>query len=155
MAHNANLPSDDRDPDRRYVQTWLTSRDMRADTLYFPYMIFGSICSTLASFQHILWPSSYACWANLEFSNRPCLRLCLCSFQGSAYFTNITSDTFTGNTVDTLPCLLQTSVWPGCHQCSPECMLGFKNGSDVVAIPNAPEFFWNTPDVEDHYCALR
>jgi hypothetical protein len=33
-------------------------------------------------------------------------------------------------------------------------LFGFKNGSDVVTIPNAPEFFRNTPDVGDHYCAM-
>jgi hypothetical protein len=68
-------------------------------------------------------------------------------FQGPACFTNITSATFT------LPCLLDISVWPGCDQCSPECMFGFKNGSDVM-ISNVPEFFRNTPDVGDHYCAV-
>jgi hypothetical protein len=43
---------------------WLicwSSRDMWADSLYFLYVVLGSICKTLASFQYILWSSSYAC----------------------------------------------------------------------------------------------
>jgi hypothetical protein len=49
---------------------WLigwSSRDMWADSLYFLYVVLGSICKTFASFQHILWSSSYACWANFDF----------------------------------------------------------------------------------------
>jgi hypothetical protein len=59
---------------------WLTgwcSRDMWADSLYFLYVVFGSICKTFASFQHILWPYSYACWANFDFSSKPCVGLYL------------------------------------------------------------------------------
>jgi hypothetical protein len=41
---------------------------MWADSLYFLYVLLGSICKTFASLQHILWPSSYACWANFDFS---------------------------------------------------------------------------------------
>jgi hypothetical protein len=54
-------------------------RDMWADSLYFLFVMFGSIYKTFASFQHILWPSSYARWANFEFSSRSCVRLYLCS----------------------------------------------------------------------------
>jgi hypothetical protein len=32
-------------------------------------------------------------------------------------------------------------------------MFGFKNGSDAM-ISNVPEFFRNTPDIGDHYCAV-
>jgi hypothetical protein len=49
---------------------WLirwSTRDMWADSLYFLYVVFGSICKTFASFQHILWLSTYACWANYDF----------------------------------------------------------------------------------------
>jgi hypothetical protein len=46
------------------------SREMWADSLYFLHVLFGSICKTFASFQHILWPSSYACWANFDFSSK-------------------------------------------------------------------------------------
>jgi hypothetical protein len=56
-----------------------SSRDMWADSLYFLYVVLGSICKTFASFQHISWPSSYACWANFDFSNKHCVRLYLCS----------------------------------------------------------------------------
>jgi hypothetical protein len=38
-----------------------SSRHMWADSKYFLYVVLGSICNTFASFQHILWPSSYAC----------------------------------------------------------------------------------------------
>jgi hypothetical protein len=43
-------------------------------------MVFGSICKTFASFRHILWPSSYICWANFDFlfPNRNWVRLYLC-----------------------------------------------------------------------------
>jgi hypothetical protein len=37
---------------------WLigwSSKDMWADPFYFLYVVLGSICKTLASFQHILW----------------------------------------------------------------------------------------------------
>jgi hypothetical protein len=43
-------------------------RDIWADSLYFLHMVFGSICKTFVSFQHILRTSSYACWANFDFS---------------------------------------------------------------------------------------
>jgi hypothetical protein len=46
---------------------WAT-RDMWADSLYFLSVMFGSICKTFASFQHMSWPSSNACWANSNFS---------------------------------------------------------------------------------------
>jgi hypothetical protein len=45
------------------------SRDMWADSLYFLHVVLGSVCETLPSFQHILWPSSYACWANETIDN--------------------------------------------------------------------------------------
>jgi hypothetical protein len=41
---------------------WLlgwSGRDICADSLYFLYVVLDSICCTFASFQHILWPSSY------------------------------------------------------------------------------------------------
>jgi hypothetical protein len=61
---------------------WLigwSSRDMWVDSLYFLYVVFGSICKTFASLQHILWSSLYACWANFYFSSKPCVGLYLCS----------------------------------------------------------------------------
>jgi hypothetical protein len=48
--------------------------------LYFLYVEVGSIYKTFSSFQHILWPSLYACWANFDFSSKPCVRLYLCSW---------------------------------------------------------------------------
>jgi hypothetical protein len=56
---------------------WPT-RDMWVDSLYLLYAVFGSICKTFASFQHILWPSSYACWAN--FDGHMCYASCVWSF---------------------------------------------------------------------------
>jgi hypothetical protein len=61
---------------------WLirwSSRDMWVDSLYFLYVVFGSICKTFASFQDILWPFLYACWADFDFSSKPHVRLYLCS----------------------------------------------------------------------------
>jgi hypothetical protein len=55
---------------------WPT-RGMWADSLYFLYVVFGSFCKSFASFQHVLWPFSFACWANFDFSSRPCDRLYL------------------------------------------------------------------------------
>jgi hypothetical protein len=56
-----------------------SSRDMWEDSLYFLYVVLGSICKTFASFQHILRHFSYACWANSDFSSRSCVSLYLCS----------------------------------------------------------------------------
>jgi hypothetical protein len=50
-------------------------RDMWADSLYFLHVVFGPICKNFASFQHISWPSSYAYWANFDFSNSEALKL--------------------------------------------------------------------------------
>jgi hypothetical protein len=69
-------------------------------------------------------------------------------------FANITSVTFTGNTVNTLPCLLSVTVWSSCHQCSPKCTSGFKNISDVVATPSRLKFHRYTPDVGDNYSVV-
>jgi hypothetical protein len=54
-------------------------RHMWAVSLYFLLVVFGSVYNILASFQHISWTSSYACWANFHFSCRPCVRLYFCS----------------------------------------------------------------------------
>jgi hypothetical protein len=80
----------------------LTSRDMWANSSHFLYIMLGSIYSrhTLPSFQHILWPSSDTCWATFDLSNRPCLRMCLCSLMNtsrSVSIADITSSVFTGN----------------------------------------------------------
>jgi hypothetical protein len=48
---------------------------MWAASLNFLYVVLGSVCSTFASFQRILWPSSYACWDNFDFSSKPCVKL--------------------------------------------------------------------------------
>jgi hypothetical protein len=61
---------------------WLigwSARTMWAASLHFLYVLFGSVCRTFASFQHILWSSSYACWTNFHFSSKPQVRLHLCS----------------------------------------------------------------------------
>jgi hypothetical protein len=57
----------------------LTKHAIWADSLYFLYLLLLSISKTLASPHPTLWPSSYACCANFDFSRRPCWRLCLCS----------------------------------------------------------------------------
>jgi hypothetical protein len=60
-------------PDGRDVQDGLTGRMVYqrhvADSLYFLHVVFGSVCKNFASFQHILWPSSYACWAHFDWYN--------------------------------------------------------------------------------------
>jgi hypothetical protein len=71
---------------------------MWVDFLCFVYVVFGSLCKTFTSIQHILWPSSYTCWANFDFSSRPCVRLYIWSLMctskgqlGSLMLTSATS----------------------------------------------------------------
>jgi hypothetical protein len=45
----------------------------------FLYVVLGSICKTFASFQHILWPSSYVWLINFHFSYKRHVKLYLCS----------------------------------------------------------------------------
>jgi hypothetical protein len=42
------------------------------DFLYFPYLLFVSVCKILASFQLIRRPP-WACWTSFRFSRRPSL----------------------------------------------------------------------------------
>jgi hypothetical protein len=44
----------------------LVKHAIRANSLYFLYLLLLSISKVLASFQPTLWPSSYACWANFD-----------------------------------------------------------------------------------------
>jgi hypothetical protein len=62
----------------------LIKHAMWADSLYFPYLLLLSISKILASSQPTLWPSSYTCQANIDFSRIPSLRLCLCSWSHMA-----------------------------------------------------------------------
>jgi hypothetical protein len=70
-------------PDWRDVQTGLTDSMFYqrhvGGSLYFLYVVSGSICKNFASFQRILWPSSYTCWIHFDFSTEPFARFYLCS----------------------------------------------------------------------------
>jgi hypothetical protein len=92
-----------------YIQTRLTTRDLWAGSLYFLYMILGLICSTLASFQHILYPSLYTCWANFDFSNRLCTEYV--GMKPGPYKLNLTSYRPTGNKESAHMSLLVNLVW--------------------------------------------
>jgi hypothetical protein len=59
---------------------WLVEHAMWVVSLYSLYLLLPSTFQTLASSKFTLLPSSYACWANLDFSRRPCLKLYLCSW---------------------------------------------------------------------------
>jgi hypothetical protein len=61
-------PRWERYPKLGWLIGWSTG-DMWADSLYFLYVLFGSICKTFSSFQHILWPTTYARWANFDLSS--------------------------------------------------------------------------------------
>jgi hypothetical protein len=66
---------------------WLigwSNRDMWAASFYFLYVVLDWICRTFASFQRILWLSSYECWATFDFSSKPCVKLYLCSLMHSS-----------------------------------------------------------------------
>jgi hypothetical protein len=55
-------------------QGWLINYllDVWANSSYFLYVVFGSICKAFASFQHILWPSLYAYFAIWFFKQTLC-----------------------------------------------------------------------------------
>jgi hypothetical protein len=75
-------------------------------------------------------------------------------FQRSACFTDVTSDTFTWNTIHTLLRLLDIPNRPTFHQCPTECLFSFEDGPNIEAVPNASDFFGNTPNIGDNDCAL-
>jgi hypothetical protein len=60
-------------PGGRDVQDGLNDRmvyQKHVDGFFiFLYVVFGPIWKNFASLQHILWPSSYAYWANFYFSS--------------------------------------------------------------------------------------
>jgi hypothetical protein len=71
---------DNRGPDGRDVQAGLTDRMVyqrhAADSLYFLYVVFGSICKTFPSFQHIQSLSGYC----LIWKKKCCWILHVCYF---------------------------------------------------------------------------
>jgi hypothetical protein len=113
---------------------WLlgwSSRDMWVDSLYFLYVVLGSICQTFASLQHtsILWPSSYVCWVNLHFSSKSCVRLYLSS----------TSATIIWDAIHTLLRLLGVPHWSSPDRCPTECTFSLENGSGIETVRGASD----------------
>jgi hypothetical protein len=149
--HNINHRRELRQTPKK-LHTWdLTPMIIRN----FLYVVFGLICSTLASFKHILWPSSYACWANFDFSIRPWVRLHFCSLMRTSKGLLVsTSAADTWNTVHTLLRLLGIPNRSSFQQCAMECTFSFENGPDIETVPNTSEFLGNTPNKWDNNRAM-
>jgi hypothetical protein len=52
-----------------------------------------------------------------------------------ACFANVASATFTGNAIDALSHLLQSSFWPSFHKRAPKSVFYSEDGPNVVTIP--------------------
>jgi hypothetical protein len=103
-------------------------------------------------FHHILWPSSYECWANFDFSSR----LCQVNeyFQMSACFANATSATVTWDIVHTLLRQLGIPNRFSVHQYPTDFMFRFENCPDIETVPNESEFLGDTVNIWDNDSAL-
>jgi hypothetical protein len=88
-------------------------QDMWADSLYFPYVVFGSVCKTFGSFQQHFVAFLYM-WANFDFSSRPCVRLYLLLKAWLFHRCNICHNHMGCCTHTAL--LLGTSNWSSFHQ---------------------------------------
>jgi hypothetical protein len=107
-----------------------SSRDMWVDSFYLLYVVFVSICNAFPSVQLILWPSSYACSANSDFSSSLYVKLYLCSLMRTSKRLLVTLYSICHNYM-TLFLLLGISNRSSFNHCPTEYIFIFENCLEI------------------------